>query len=125
MKVAEVNYVGRSRRHSRTAPSGRRYRFTRTTSGNEDYGEAVEDVQDARYFERHSVFEVEWTPLGLLAKQTEGPVTEVEATLSSIGYRQKQRIAKALDVKAGGSEEELEERLKPAIKELQQQMEAP
>lgn len=125
MKVATVQYVGRSLHHSRRGPSDERYRFVRTTSGNSDSAVGVESVEDALYFERKGVFEVEWTPLGQLVRQTDGPVTEAESALANIGYRQKQKMAKSLGLKASGSEEELEERLKPEVEELQKVMEEP
>jgi hypothetical protein len=123
MKVAEVRYTGRGRRHSRRGPSDKRYSWQRTTTGQPDTVEEVDNVQDALYFAESGVFEVEWSPLGRLAKATEGPVTESEAALEQIGYRQKQKIAKSLGLKAGGSEDELDERIQPEIDRLKEQME--
>lgn len=123
MKVAEVRYTGRSRRHSRRGPSDERYRFQRTTSDSTDTTEDVHKVEDALYFERKGVFEVDWTPLGQLVKRTDGPLSEVEQALTQMGYRQKQQLAQSLGLKASGKEEELEERLKPEVERLQESME--
>lgn len=124
MKVADVYYEGRSRRHSRRGPTDKRYSWLKTTSKVEDIPEEVEDVEDALHFEGVSVFRVEWTPLGRIAKEADGPVTETEAALQQVGYRTKQKLAKSLGLKADGSEDELDERIEPHIQELQQQMEA-
>lgn len=124
MKVAEVRYTGRSRRHHRRGPSDEEYRWLRRTSGVADTVEEVQNLEDALYFAEKEVFDVEWTALGRLAKETEGPVTEAEAALQQIGYRQKQKVAKALGLNAGGSEDELEDRLEPEIERLQEHMEA-
>lgn len=123
MLVAEVRYVGRQRRHSRRGPSDERYSWQRRTSGVPDKTVEVENVEDALYFDESDVFEVEWSPLGRIAKATESPVTDAQAALNQIGYREKQRIAKALGLNAGGTEDELEERIEPEIETLQEQME--
>lgn len=123
MLVAEVRYVGRQRRHSRRGPSDERYSWQRRTSGVPDKTVEVENVEDALYFDESDVFEVEWSPLGRIAKATESPVTDAQAALKQIGYREKQRIAKAFGLNAGGTESELEERIEPEIETLQEQME--
>lgn len=124
MKVADVYYEGRSLSHSRRGPSDLRYSWTQTTSDVDDIPAEVEEVEDAIYFDRNDAFRVEWTPLGRLAKAAEGPATEAEAALEQIGYRQKQKIAKSLGLNAGGSEDELDDRIRPEIEQLQEAMEA-
>ena len=128
MKIADVTYIGRSRRHSRRGPSGTRYSWPRTTSGNEDPPAAVDSIEDAIYFAESGVFEVEWTAMGRIARLSqslEGPATGIESMLEEMGYNEKQRLAKRLGLKAGGKEEELEDRLRPEIEKLRDQMEEP
>lgn len=124
MKVADVYWRGRGNRHSRRGPSDKRYTWQKTTSDVDDIPEEVHEVEDAQYFAEKGVFEVDWTPLGRLAKATEGHASKAESALSQIGYREKQRIAKAVGVRADGTESELEERLAPEIDNLREQMEA-
>jgi hypothetical protein len=123
MKVAKVYYNGRSRRHSRRGPSDKRYSWQKTTSGVPEHPEVVDNVEDALYFEDNEIFDVQWTPLGEIAKKSEGPATEAEATLTHMGYREKQRLASALGLKASGKEEELTERLEPEVERLKQELE--
>lgn len=123
MKVAEVTYVGRNRRHSRRGPSGERYSWLKRTSDVPDDTEEVTEVQDALAFDDVGVLSVEWTPLGELAKHTEGPADEAAAALAQMGYRAKQQVAKSLGVRADGTEEELEERLQPEVERLADTME--
>ena len=128
MKIADVYYTGRGRRHSRRGPSGERYSFQRTTSDVEPLSNPVKSVQDAVFFAQSEVFEVEWTAMGRVARLSqslEGPATGVEAMLEELGYNEKQRLAKRLGLKAGGKEDELEERLRPEIEKLKQNMEEP
>lgn len=128
MRIAEVYYVGRSRRHSRRAPSGERYSFLQGQRGAEDVPASVESVKDAVYFANSEAFEVKWTAAGHIAKlsqELEKPVEEIGAMLGGMTYREKQRLAKSLGLKAGGAEEELDERLKPEIEKLQTSMEFP
>lgn len=125
-KVADVYYEGRSRDHSRRGPSGERYHFSRGAAGASDRGAGVYSVKDAMHFDKKGVFRVEWTGVGRVVKSSqslESPTSDVEAMLVDMGYRAKQKLAKSLGLSAGGSEDELEERLRPAVEELQQQME--
>lgn len=124
MKVADVYWRGRGNRHSRRGPSDKRYSWVSTTSDVDDIPAEVDEVQDAIYFADSDVFEVEWTPLGQLAKATEGAASSSAAALGQMGYRQKQKVAQSLGIRADGSEEELEERITPEVEELRKQMEA-
>lgn len=126
MKVATVYYTGRQRRHSRRGPSGERYSFQTGQLGAPDSPATVDSVKDALYFEDVGVFEVDWSAIGRVAKASqslEEPAGEIGSMLSDMGYRQKQKLAKSLGLKAGGSEEELDDRLRPEIEQLQNQME--
>lgn len=126
MKVATVYYDGRQRRHSRRGPSDERYHFSKGALGADDQPAHVESVKDALYFAGLENFEVEWTAVGRVAQlsqELESPAEGIEAMLTDMGYRQKQRLAKSLGLKAGGTEDELNERLKPEVERLQQQME--
>lgn len=126
MKFADVYYEGRQMRHSRRGPSDQRYHFKRGTSDTKDIPARVDSVKDALYFARTEIFRVEWTAVGQVARasmELEAPASEIEAMLSDLGYRQKQRMAKRLGLNAGGKEEELDERLRPEIEQLQEQME--
>lgn len=126
MKLADVYYTGPGRHKQRRGPSGERYRFTVGSNGAPDVPAPVESVRDAIYFAEHDVFRVEWTPLGRVAKASttlEGPASGVDAMLDEWGYRTKQQLAKSLGLNAGGSEEEIEDRLGPEIERLQKQME--
>lgn len=127
MKIATVYYEGRQRRHSRRAPSDQRYNFAKGSMGAPDTPADVRSVQDALYFDSEETFRVEWTPAGKVAKLAqglEGATDGIEAMLSEMGYRQKQRLAQSLGLSAGGSEEELTERLYPEVERLQDEMEA-
>lgn len=124
MKVADVYWRGRGNRHSRRGPSDQRYNWLSTTSDVDDIPVEMDSVEDAAYFADLENFEVRWTPLGRLAKATDGHASEAEAALEQIGYRQKQRMAKSLGVRADGSEDELTERLAPEVEDLREQMEA-
>lgn len=124
MKVAEVYYTGSTQRYSRRGPSDKRYNFQHTTSDVDDIPAVVENVEDALHFDDRPNFRVEWTPMGRVVKATEGPVSETEAALGQMGYRQKQRIAKSLGIRADGSEDELNDRIAPEVEKLKEQMEA-
>ena len=121
MKVAEVRYTGRKRRDRRRGPSGEEYHFHRSQEGATPL--AVSSVKDAEYFAETGVHDVEWTGLGEVVKSTDGPLTSVEAMLDDMVYQEKQRLASKLGTKASGKEEEIDERLKPRIEDLQEQME--
>lgn len=126
MNVATVYYTGRQRQHSRRGPSEERYHFAKGALGAPDQPADVDSVKDALYFARHDAFEVDWTAIGRVARmasELEGPASDIEAMLTEMGYRQKQQLAKSLGLNAGGSEDELEERLEPEVKRLQEQME--
>lgn len=126
MKVADVYYDGRSLRHSRRGPTDERYNFSRGQGGAPDVPAEVESITDALYFDRTEDFRVEWTALGHVARQSQAldaPSSGIEAMLTDMGYRQKQKLAKRLGLKAHGTEDELTERLQPEIERLEEQME--
>lgn len=126
MKIATVYYEGQNRRHSRRGPSDERYQFQKGQRGSPDIPAETDSVEDALYFAENDTFRVEWTAVGKVAKasqELEGPATGIESMLSEMGYRQKQKLAKSLGLKAGGPEDELDERLKPEVEQLQRQME--
>lgn len=126
MKVATVYYEGRQRRHSRRGPSDERYHFAKGSRGAPDQPAEVESVKDALFFGRLDNFRVEWSAVGRIAQlsqELERPADDIEAMLTEMGYRQKQRLAKSLGISAGGTEDELEDRLRPEVERLQQQME--
>lgn len=126
MKLATVYYEGRNRRHSRRGPSDERYNFQRGVRGESDVPADVSTVKDALYFARSDTFRVEWTAMGNVAKlsqELDEPADGIESMLSEMGYRSKQRLAKRLGLNAGGTEDELTERLEPEIERLQRQME--
>lgn len=126
MKIATVYYEGPGRRLNRRGPSDERYTFSKGQFGAPDIPAEVYSVEDALQFARSDNFRVEWSPMGRIAKLSQSldaPATEIGAMLSEMGYRQKQNLAKKLGLKAGGTEEELEERLKPEVEELRARME--
>lgn len=126
MKIADVYYEGHGRRHSRRAPSDERYNFQKGQRGAPDRPAEVHSVKDALYFARNETFRVEWTAAGKVAEvsqELEAPANEIGAMLSDMGYRRKQQLAKQLGLSAGGKEDELDERLRPEIEQLQQSME--
>lgn len=126
MKVADVYYEGRSLRHSRRGPTDERYHFSKGQGGVPDSPAPVESITDAMYFDATEDFRVEWTALGHVARQSQAldaPTTGIESMLTDMGYRQKQKLAKRLGIKAHGTEDELTERLEPEMKRLQEQME--
>jgi hypothetical protein len=84
-------------------------------------------MEDVEHFERNdSVYDIEWTSTGEIARRVTGPISSVSDVLTEIGYHEKKRIAKALGVEpdtAHPTQEELNEELEPVVKDLQQQME--
>jgi len=126
MKVATAYYTGPQRSHNRRGPSGQQYHFSKGAKGAPDVPAEVDSVKDALYLDERGVFDVEWTAIGQvvrLSKSLESPADEIEAMLSDMGYRQKQKLASNLGLKAGGKEDELDERLRPEVERLQAQME--
>lgn len=126
MQIAQVQYTGPMRTKITRAPSGRQYHFQHITGGNEEAGMAsISDAADARYFEKKEVYDVKYTGPGQLISAVDEPLNSVEAMLGDMAYRQKQRLVSSLglDVAGNASEEEFDQALEPAIKDLQRSME--
>jgi len=122
MKVAKVRHTAGARVHTHTVPATRNdYTFKHYTDGV--HRVAVENVEDAAYFDEHESFAVQWTPAGLIARATSGAASSVKEALSSLDYRDKQKLAKERGIQANQSEEELEAELAEAADELAQQIE--
>jgi len=126
MKYAEVKYTGPMNSVNVRAPSGERYRLTNPMGGSPT-PVAITSMEDVEHFERNdSVYDIEWTSTGEIARRVTGPISSVSDVLTEIGYHEKKRIAKALGVEpdtAHPTQEELNEELEPVVKDLQQQME--
>jgi len=126
MKYAEVKYTGPMNSVNVRGPSGEKYRLTNPMGGSPK-PVAINSIDDVRHFEQNeSVYDVEWSSTGEIARKVTGPINSVSDVLSEIGYHEKKRIAKALGVKpdsAHPTQEELNEELEPVVKDLQQQME--
>lgn len=119
MKIADVVYEGPMRSHNyRCDGTGNRYVFKR---GREV---GVDSIKDAREFASHpNVFDVSWTAHGMLIREADGSVENAVETMREFGYRQKQRLAKSLGIKANQAEEDLEEELEEQVESLQLQLE--
>lgn len=127
MKVAEVYYTGPGMHKTARAPSDEQYTMSKGSRGAPDSSASAESVRDALYFDGKDNYRVEWTTIGQVAQHADGlesPADGIGAMLNDMGYRAKQRLAKSLDLKASGSEDELDERLRPEVERLQRQMEA-
>jgi len=122
MKVAKARFTAEASIHTHTVPSSLNdYTFKHYTDA--EHWVPVETVEDAAYFDEHESFAVDWTPAGLLARATSGATSSVKSALSSLDYRDKQKLAKENGIKANQSEEELEAELAEAADELAQQLE--
>lgn len=117
MKVAEARYVGPMRSHSRQAPSGERFSFSRYPDNPEAEWVAVTDAETAQYLAEQSSIEVRWKPLGRLRAAGEDAVSAIE----EMSYNAKQRMVGEdgfdLDVAGNASGEELEEALQEHVRE--------
>ena len=117
MKLAEVKCASQSRSTTHRVPSGRKYRFR---SGERVEVTALEDV---RYFAESPAYDVNWTARGMLAAKMAGGEDSVADAISEFSYRAKQELAKTFGIKANQSEEDLEEQLQEAAKDLEIEME--
>lgn len=119
MKVAEVTYVGPMQYAYPKPPSGEDYRIWSGSSV------PVHNVDDAQFFdeEKGEIYEVDWTAQGRLMSEVKDDVSDAKEALKSLGYRQKQTLAKSFGIKANQTEDELEEELQEVAEELQEDME--
>lgn len=111
MKLADVTYEGPMRTHTYRCTSGRSYTFVRGRP------KPIDNLDDAR--EMAKGFEVDWTLHGEIARRTDGSLEQAREVVSEMGYRQKQKLAKTVGIKANQSEEDLEEELKEQVEGLQ------
>lgn len=122
MKIADVTYTGKKTYARYRGPSGERYVFASgTPTGTATV--TVESYVDAKKFESCGGYEVNWSKFGQTVNSAGGSVGSVSQTLSEMVYQQKQTLAASLGMSGKGSEEDLDERLRPAIEELQEEME--
>lgn len=125
MKIADVRYTGTMRSNMRKGEEGTLYKL-RNPMGGEPIPEPVYNLHDALNFERVDELQVDWTVQGEVARRVGRQASNAKDALTSLSYRQKQRLVKALgmeDVKGNAPEEELEEALQPVVDEMMTQME--
>lgn len=119
MKLAEVTCSAKSRSTTHRVPdTGQKYRFR---SG---FATDVDDLEDARYFDDSSFYDVEWTARGKLKSLLAGEEASVEEAIKSFGYDAKQSLAKGFGIKANQKEEVLEEELTEVAEDMKEEMEA-
>ena len=124
MKIATVRHTGRLRRVKHRPPgSTETYSFTSRSRIEDSNSVPMESLSDAQYFADRDVFEVNWTPLGKALTSVSIPSTGATAMLKEMKYQQKQHLAASLNLGGGGTEEDLNDRLEPAIEDLQSEME--
>lgn len=119
MKVAEVTYSGTMRSHNRVGRDGNIYNF-KNPMGGEPRSTPVENIHDALEMEKQDVFDVDWTVQGEVLKRVGGQISNTKEALSSLSYRQKQKLISVLglNVRGNSPEEELEEALEPVVEEM-------
>jgi hypothetical protein len=125
MKYAEVRYTGPMNSKNVRGPSGETYRLTNPMGGTPS-PVGVSSMRDLAHFERNgSVYDVDWTPTGEIARRLKDPVKSAADVLTEVGYHEKKRIAKALGAETSShpTQEELNEELEPVVQDLQRQME--
>lgn len=116
MKVAKVRYVGSMRSQHYRLDSGERVRFSRTDWLSFD------DIEVVREFVEEPAYEVEWTSRGKLLNEFYDEGREITDALTNLAYRQKQKLAKELGIKANQSEEELKEELEEEVEKLAEEI---
>lgn len=116
MKIATITYTGNTRQKTHRGPSGRQYVFGSTDT-------ATDSVEDAEFFDDKPNYNVDWTTVGMLARRYADGYSSAKKALSEMGYRQKQKLAKAAGVQANQAEEDLEEELEEFAEQLQHDME--
>lgn len=112
MKVADVRYVGSMRSQHYRRDSGERIRFSRQDP------QPVDEIELAREFADEPAYKVEWTTRGRLLNEFYDEGKEVTEAVADLAYRQKQKLAKELGIKANQSEEELKEELEEEVTKL-------
>lgn len=118
MKVAEVVYGGPMTPHVYRTPRGERYRFVPGRP------EPLESLEDAEWFKQQDGFDVEWTVHGDVLRTAGGSIDDLQAYLQDVGYREKQKLAQLVGIKANQSDEELTAELEDAVDDLQATIEA-
>lgn len=83
----------------------------------------VSSLDDLRYFERRTEYDVSPTVRGKFYAKLVGENESPEDVLSDMGYRAKQSLAKSLGIKANQSDEELTQELEKEVDALKKQME--
>lgn len=121
MKIADVRYNGPMRSTHRHGPSGETYYLQRIQGQPATEWVPVYQVEDAARFDRTDSLEVRWTSVGALIREVGVPIREIGAHMKDLSYRQKQKVAKALGVKANKPESELEAAVMEAADALIQQ----
>lgn len=121
MKVAQARYNGTMVSRFFRGPSGEEYKFR--SPEREGMWLPIESIRDAEALEEQDVYEVDWTVTGEVLHSIEEPVSGVDAMLQEMGYRQLQKLAQKLDVKATQTEEDLEQAIKPEVEQLAERME--
>lgn len=88
--------------------------------GGEPRSTPVENIHDALEMEKQDVFDVDWTVQGEVLKRVGGQISNTKEALSSLSYRQKQKLISVLglNVRGNSPEEELEEALEPVVEEM-------
>lgn len=112
MKVANVRYVGSMRSQHYRRDSGEKIRFSRQDPVS------VNEIELAREFADEPAYKVEWTTRGKLLNEFYDEGKEVTDAVADLAYRQKQKLAKELGIKANQSEEELREELEEEVTKL-------
>lgn len=119
MKLAEVKCAARSRSTTHRVPgTDNKYRF-RSGQWTE-----VSNLNDVRYFDDSSSYEVDWTARGKLKVALARDEDSVIEALNTFSYQAKQKLAKSFGIKANQAEEDLNEALADVAEDLQEEMEA-
>lgn len=119
MTLAKVKCASRSRSTTHRVPgTDNKYRFR---SG---MWTSVGNLQDARYFDDDSSYEVDWSAQGKLKAAIARDEDSVIDALNTFSYSAKQKLAKGFGIKANQAEDDLNEALADVAEDLQEEMEA-
>lgn len=118
MKVATVKYTGNMKMKTYRTSTGEKITFPGPRRPVE-----ISDLETAREFLDEPAYEVEWTIRGFLLREFYDESREIETALQEMAYREKQKVAKKLGIKANQSEEELEEELLSEVDQFAKEME--